>query len=183
MLIAGEGIPPQATWIRRDAFFAVGGFDPLTVPAEDADLVRRIGLFGPIAGTTFLVAEVRVEHPDTTTTNYAKHHGIWLQGAEKALSMPETLPRLLSGRRRRTLLAWPVRARLPRVGRAQPPPGPTRAGLGPPAGRVPTVPGARSDERGDFWRGFRRKTGSGTEAGHGTAVSRGLTPAGPFRVH
>ena len=28
MLIAGEGIPPQATWIRRDAFFAVGGFDP-----------------------------------------------------------------------------------------------------------------------------------------------------------
>ena len=98
MLIAGEGIPPQATWIRRDAFFAVGGFDPLTVPAEDADLVRRVGLFGPIAGTPFLVAEVRVDHPDTTTTNYAKHHGIWLQGAEKALSMPETLERV----RRRT---------------------------------------------------------------------------------
>ena len=95
MLIAGEGIPPQATWIRRDAFFAVGGFDPLAVPAEDADLVRRIGLFGPIAGTPHLVAEVRVEHPDTTTTNYAKHHGIWLQGAEKALSMPGTLRRIL----------------------------------------------------------------------------------------
>ena len=94
MLIAGEGIPPQATWIRRDAFFAIGGFDPLSVPAEDADLVRRIGLFGPVAGTTALVAEVRVEHPGTTTTNYAKHHGIWLYGAEKALSMPETLQRI-----------------------------------------------------------------------------------------
>jgi GT2 family glycosyltransferase len=96
MLIAGEGIPPQATWIRRDAFFTVGGFDPLAVPAEDADLVRRIGLFGPIAGTTAIVANVRVEHAATTTTNYGRHHGIWLQGTEKVLSYPETLKRLIS---------------------------------------------------------------------------------------
>ncbi len=95
MLVAGEGIPPQATWIRRDAFFAVGGFDPLQVPAEDADLVRRIGLFGPIAGTTEIVANVRVDHAATTTTNYRRHHGIWLDGAEKILSLPETLGRVI----------------------------------------------------------------------------------------
>jgi GT2 family glycosyltransferase len=96
MLVAGEGIPPQATWLRRDAFFGVGGFDPLQVPAEDADIVRRIGLFGPIAGTTEVVANVRVDHAATTTTNYRRHHGIWLEGTEKVLSMPETLGRVLT---------------------------------------------------------------------------------------
>ena len=159
MLIAGEGIPPQATWIRRDAFFAVGGFDPLSVPAEDADLVRRVGLFGPIAGTPFLVAEVRVEHPDTTTTNYAKHHGIWLQGTEKALSMPETLPRLL----RRTTSGEPYwRGRCARVylGSAGRNLRQRRYGLA--WGRLlaalqlSRVP--RRDRR-DYWRGFRRKAG------------------------
>lgn len=91
MLVAGEGIPPQATWFRRDAFFGVGGFDPLAVPAEDADIVRRMALFGPIAGTTAIVANVRVDHAATTTTDYQRHFGIWQEGAEKALSMPQTL--------------------------------------------------------------------------------------------
>ena len=91
MLVAGEGIPPQATWFRRDAFFRVGCFDPLAVPAEDADIVRRMALIGPIAGTTAIVANVRVDHAATTTTDYQRHYGIWLEGAEKALSLPQTL--------------------------------------------------------------------------------------------
>ncbi len=158
MLIAGEGIPPQATWIRRDAFFAIGGFDPLTVPAEDADLVRRVGLFGPVAGTPFLVAEVRVEHPDTTTTNYAKHHEIWLRGAEKALSLPETLPSILQrtakepfwrGRCARVYLGSAGRnLRLGRYGLAW---GRLLAALQ--LSRVPPP------ERAPFVRGFRRKQG------------------------
>ncbi len=96
MLLAGEGIPPQATWVRRDAFFGIGAFDLLAVPAEDADLVRRLSLFGPIAGTTEIVANVRVDHAATTTTDYKNHYGIWLRGVEKVLSLPETLGRTWS---------------------------------------------------------------------------------------
>jgi GT2 family glycosyltransferase len=93
-LVAGETIPPQTTWVRRDAFWAVAGFDPLTVPAEDVDLFRRISLGGPVAGTQFVVAAIRIDHPATTTTDYDRQQLAWRRGKEKCLSMQETMPRV-----------------------------------------------------------------------------------------
>ena len=71
-MVAGEMLPPQASWVRRTAFFAAGGFDPLMVPGEDVDLFRRVALIGPLDGTRTLVAAVRVEHPETTTSGGAQ---------------------------------------------------------------------------------------------------------------
>jgi glycosyltransferase involved in cell wall biosynthesis len=69
LLFAGETLPLQASWLRRDAFFQAGGFDPLFVPTEDVDLLQRLVRLGPSAGTAELVARVRVNHPATTTTS------------------------------------------------------------------------------------------------------------------
>ena len=158
MLIGGEGIPPQATWIRRDAFFGVGCFDPLAVPAEDADLVRRVGLFGPVAGTTYLVADVRVDHAATTTTDYKHHQEVWQRGAEKLLSMPETLGRVLH----RTAAEPYWRGICARVyfGSAVRNLGQRRYGLA--CGRLTAalrLSHASRSERAAFGRGLRRKPG------------------------
>lgn len=94
-LVAGEAFPPPSSWVRRDAFFATGGFDPLMVPGEDADLFRRLALYGQIAGTSFIVTAARVAHPHTSTTDTNRQHGLWQRGTEKVLDLPQTLTRLL----------------------------------------------------------------------------------------
>jgi glycosyltransferase involved in cell wall biosynthesis len=94
-LVAGEAFPPPASWVRRDAFFAAGGFDPLIVPGEDADLFRRLSLHGNVAGTPFVVTAARVAHPNTSTTDISRQHTMWQQGTEKVLDLPQTLMRLL----------------------------------------------------------------------------------------
>jgi glycosyltransferase involved in cell wall biosynthesis len=158
MLLAGEGIPPQATWVRRDAFFQIGAFDLLAVPAEDADLVRRLSLFGPIAGTKEIVANVRVDHAGTTTTNYQKHHGIWLRGTENVLSMPETFDRTLN--RTKTEPYWRGRCARVYFGSAGRNLRQRRYGLA--WGRLLAalrLCRTAKGENSEFRRGFRRKPG------------------------
>lgn len=94
IFLAGEGLPPQATWVRRDAFFASGGFDPLVVPAEDADLYRRIGFLGPVAGTRFVVSVAHVNAPATSTSDYSRHQRVFHAGLEKSLHLPGVLGRI-----------------------------------------------------------------------------------------
>jgi glycosyltransferase involved in cell wall biosynthesis len=94
-MVAGEAFPPPASWVRRDAFFAAGGFDPLIVPGEDADLFRRLSLHGNVAGTPFIVTAARVAHPHTSTTDTSRQHTMWQRGTEKVLDLPQTLMRLL----------------------------------------------------------------------------------------
>jgi glycosyltransferase involved in cell wall biosynthesis len=94
LFLAGEGLPPQATWVRRAAFFACGGFDPLVVPAEDADLYRRVGFVGPVAGTQSVVAVAHVNAPATSTSDYSHHQRVFHAGLEKSLHLPDLLPRI-----------------------------------------------------------------------------------------
>ena len=53
--IAGEWIPTGAYIVKADAFFGVGGYNPLLPAAEDIDLCRRIAFRGSFAGTTRFV--------------------------------------------------------------------------------------------------------------------------------
>ena len=50
LLLVGEVLPPQATWLRRDAFFQAGGFDPTFPAAEDVDLIRKEPILQPRRG-------------------------------------------------------------------------------------------------------------------------------------
>lgn len=96
LLFAGAGLPPQATWVRRDAFYLAGCFDPTYTGAEDLDLFRRVSFLGTTARTPHVCASVRVEH-ETTTTQWARQNEFIYAGLEKPLRMPQTLPRLLAG--------------------------------------------------------------------------------------
>jgi glycosyltransferase involved in cell wall biosynthesis len=71
-VLAGEWIPLQASLIRADAFFAVGGFNPLLVGPEDIDLLRRIALNYEVAGTEALVSCVAMGE-EGSTTDYDHH--------------------------------------------------------------------------------------------------------------
>ncbi len=96
LLFVGEVLPPQATWLRREAFFQAGCFDPTFPTAEDVDLIRRVAFLGTSTGTTHVGATVRVEH-QTTTTQWARQNEFTHAGLEKNLCRGETLPRLLAG--------------------------------------------------------------------------------------
>ncbi len=71
-VMAGEWIPLQASLIRTDAFFMVGGFNPLISGPEDIDLLRRISLHHELAEVTDLVACV-VRDDSGSTTDYDRH--------------------------------------------------------------------------------------------------------------
>lgn len=96
MLFAGEILPLQATWLKREQFFAAGGFDPFIKAAQDVDLLRRIALSGTAVGMGHLCAQVRVEH-STSTTQWTRQWEFWHMGMEKCQRLPATLPRLLAG--------------------------------------------------------------------------------------
>jgi glycosyltransferase involved in cell wall biosynthesis len=71
-VMAGEWIPLQASLIRADTFFAVGGFDPLISGPEDIDLLRRIALHADLAETDQVVAYI-ARGEDGSTTDYGRH--------------------------------------------------------------------------------------------------------------
>jgi glycosyltransferase involved in cell wall biosynthesis len=65
--MAGEWIALQASLVAAADFFAVGGFNPLVVGAEDVDLCRRVTLRAEAAGTTALVAAIGMGEAGSTT--------------------------------------------------------------------------------------------------------------------
>ncbi len=91
--MAGEWIPLQASLIRSDIFFKVGGFDPLLIGPEDIDLLRRITLNSHIVETSVLVAYI-VRGKKGSTTNYDTHSLGSRQAREKILESPEAFTRL-----------------------------------------------------------------------------------------
>jgi glycosyltransferase involved in cell wall biosynthesis len=83
-VMAGEWIPLQASIIRAEAFFAVGGFEPLISGPEDIDLLRRITLYGDITGTDHLVAYV-ARGEEGSTTDYGRHAELRRWSRERVL--------------------------------------------------------------------------------------------------
>jgi len=69
LLVAGEGLPLQASLIKATSFFHVGGYDPdpVLTGVEDRDVGRRLALYGNIAHATALVAQVRIGEVGSST--------------------------------------------------------------------------------------------------------------------
>jgi glycosyltransferase involved in cell wall biosynthesis len=70
--MSGEWIPLQASWIERETFKRIGGFNPLLAGPEDIDLLRRLLLVEEIAETPNMVAHV-IMAGEGSTTNHARH--------------------------------------------------------------------------------------------------------------
>lgn len=71
-VLAGEWIPLQASLIKAEVFFAVGGFNPLISGPEDIDLLRRIALHADLAGTSEIVAVIEWGR-EGSSTDYHRH--------------------------------------------------------------------------------------------------------------
>jgi hypothetical protein len=81
--MAGEWIPLQASLIKADLFFELGGFNPLLTGPEDIDLLRRVTQRSDINNTPAIVANV-VMGETGSTTDYGTHHYRKPMGAGKA---------------------------------------------------------------------------------------------------
>lgn len=94
LLISGEGLPLQGSFIRADHFFAVGGFDadPDLTGVEDRDLGRRMALTGTIAHAAPFVTRIRIGEA-TSTTDWSRTAERDRWGREKALRLAGVVAR------------------------------------------------------------------------------------------
>jgi len=69
--LAGEWIPLQSALIHTNAFWEIGGFDPLIPGIEDMDLARRLTLHGDVASTSEIVVFVGMGEKNSTTDQVA----------------------------------------------------------------------------------------------------------------
>jgi glycosyltransferase involved in cell wall biosynthesis len=93
LLVAGEGLPLQASIVDNEHFFKAGAFDPTIIGVEDRDLGRRMALIGDIAYVPAIVAKIRIGVVGSTT-NWAILADDDRWGREKALSSENAYPRL-----------------------------------------------------------------------------------------
>ena len=94
--ISAEWLPLQASLIKSEAFFSVGGFaslESLLGGDEDVDLARQIALKHSITGIAEIVAAIRVGM-ENSTTNYKNLVDQSRQSRERALCKPGALKRL-----------------------------------------------------------------------------------------
>jgi len=70
--MAGEWIPLQSSWIERQTFMRVGGFNPLLSGPEDIDLLRRVLMEEDAAETPHLISHVTMGD-EGSTTDYVHH--------------------------------------------------------------------------------------------------------------
>jgi GT2 family glycosyltransferase len=92
-LLAGEWLPLQASLIRSDAYWAVGGFDPALTMFEDNDLARQIGLRGEMQAIPGLAAAITRDE-SATTSDYSLLQTAHHQSREKLLNQAGTFTRL-----------------------------------------------------------------------------------------
>lgn len=95
-VMAGEWIPLQSSLIASQAFFAVGGFNPLLSGPEDIDLLRRIALRYDVAGTAELVAFIGMG-ADGSSTDYNRHPQQSRRARESLMDDPAAFARLGPG--------------------------------------------------------------------------------------
>jgi glycosyltransferase involved in cell wall biosynthesis len=82
-LVAGEGIPLQASIFHADVFYAAGEFDIYFTGAQDRDLERRISMRCQVANMQTLIAQIRVGM-EGSSTDWSKLPEFDRLGREKA---------------------------------------------------------------------------------------------------
>jgi glycosyltransferase involved in cell wall biosynthesis len=91
--MAGEWIPLQSSFIKADIFHRLGGFSPLITGPEDIDLLRRICLYGEVAGMSNLISSIERGDADSTT-NYKQHPVLSRLAREQILDEPLAFHRM-----------------------------------------------------------------------------------------
>jgi hypothetical protein len=92
-LVAGEGIPLQASLLDSQYFFTLGCFDPKITGVEDRDLGRRYAMAGTICHTNALVAQIRIGMVGSTTNWSTLAEGDRMS-RENAISLENSFSRL-----------------------------------------------------------------------------------------
>jgi GT2 family glycosyltransferase len=84
-------VTPGTQLVRRDVLVRVGGFDPATDPADDADLVIRLSRHGDIGFVDRALLAWR-RHPDTLTNMSRRWGTAALRVRAKTLTEPSNTP-------------------------------------------------------------------------------------------
>jgi glycosyltransferase involved in cell wall biosynthesis len=95
-VMAGEWIPIGSFIVKRDAFFSVGGFEPLMIVGQDIDLCRRIALQHRFAHTSTSVVSVLRGDSWDTATNRSLASGWSHQGLDRILNEAGSFGRILA---------------------------------------------------------------------------------------
>lgn len=95
-VMAGEWIPLQASLIKSEVFFAVGGFDPLMPVGQDKDLCARVAAASTFASTPTTVACILRGVGWKSSTDYARARESGYRSREKLLGTPGVLSRMRS---------------------------------------------------------------------------------------
>jgi glycosyltransferase involved in cell wall biosynthesis len=93
ILIAGESIPFQASFLRAEEFYRAGEFDVYFTGAQDRELGRRLSLFCDVAKTSALITQIRVGQVSSSTP-WSALPEFDRVGREKALNRPGAFYRL-----------------------------------------------------------------------------------------
>ncbi len=92
-VMAGEWIPLQASVVRADAFFSVGGFNPRLASSEDIDLCRRFALRGDLAYAPAVVVSIGMG-TENSTTDYRRIAELSRWAREGTLDAPGAFARM-----------------------------------------------------------------------------------------
>jgi glycosyltransferase involved in cell wall biosynthesis len=84
----------QSSLVRTDAFFAIGGFNPLLKVTQDIDLCRHIALRYDVAEMPTVVARILRGTGWRTTTDYPSMFEYYRLGRETVLNEPGVWTRL-----------------------------------------------------------------------------------------
>jgi glycosyltransferase involved in cell wall biosynthesis len=94
-IMGGAWAPIQASMIKSQAFFQVGGFNPQIIGTEDEDLCRRLALFGEFANTQDVIGCLFRGQVWSTSTNYLRAPEDTKYSRDLVLSQPGAFNRLL----------------------------------------------------------------------------------------
>jgi glycosyltransferase involved in cell wall biosynthesis len=93
-IVGGAWAPIQASLIRADVFFTVGGYDPSICGTEDLDLCNRVALHGAFANTPDPVACLLRGRTWHTSTNYLRAPDDIRTSRDRVLGEPGAFSRM-----------------------------------------------------------------------------------------
>lgn len=93
-ILGGAWAPIQASLIKSQAFFEIGGFNALIFGTEDEDLCRRTAYYGEFANTPNVVACLFRGQTWNTSTNYLRAPDDTKYSRDLILSKPGVFQRL-----------------------------------------------------------------------------------------
>jgi glycosyltransferase involved in cell wall biosynthesis len=95
-VMAGEWVPMGAFIVKANAFFQVGGFNPLIKKNEDVDLLRKISEHWDFSGFPEIVACITMGEGSGSSTDYSTGSTFGRLTREAILSRPGVFRRLLA---------------------------------------------------------------------------------------